>query len=322
MNDAIELGGHHELLIRTRRRDGSWAAQPVWVVTVDGEPYIRSAFGTRGLWYRRVRKDAEVRVEADGETLPVRLVPADDRDLNRRISDAYRAKYGPVWPGPVGNVVGADACATTLRVVPDPRPARRRSGTFRKPTTPAKHEYRSTASRPGEIDLLIARHVEPGHEPEFERWAHGILSAAAEFPGHLGYGLFRPRQPGEPWYVVHRFRDSEAHQGWHHSPERAHWFARTDGHHTEIDRRRLTGLETWFTAPDSLHGPPPRRKMAITAAIGIFPISLVAGMVLQPALEPVPVIARTALIAAVFGVVMTYAVMPALTRALHRWLTY
>ncbi|MET7300686.1 hypothetical protein [Embleya sp. NPDC005575] len=61
--------------------------------------------------------------------------------------------------------------------------------------------------------------------------------------------------------------------------------------------------------------------MAITAAIGIFPISLFAGMVLQPALGTVPVVARTALIAAIFSLAMTYAVMPALTRTLRRWLT-
>ncbi|MFE3202378.1 DUF2255 family protein [Embleya sp. NPDC059237] len=322
MDDATELGGHHEISIHTRRGDGSWAAQPLWIVTVDGEAYVRSAFGARSIWYRRVRQGAEVRIEADGEVLSVLLEPVGDREFNQRVSDAYRAKYGPVWPGPVGNLVDAKAGTTTLRIALGTPQSIRRFGVFGAARSPRKHEHRSTASSSGEVDLLIARRVEPGHEAEFERWAHGILSAAAEFPGHLGYGLFRPRKPGEPWYVVHRFLSAEAQESWHRSPERAHWFSRADGHHTEVDRRRLTGLETWFTAPDSFRAPPPRWKMAVTATIGIFPISLFAGMTLQPALAPVPVIARTALIAAVFSLAMTYAVMPVLTRVLRRWLTH
>lgn len=70
----------------------------------------------------------------------------------------------------------------------------------------------------GEVNLLIARQVEPGHEETFEAWAHGILETAAAFPGHLGYGLFRPATEGGPWFLVHRFRDQAAFQRWQDSP--------------------------------------------------------------------------------------------------------
>ncbi|MFF2546526.1 hypothetical protein ACFVUY_28755 [Kitasatospora sp. NPDC058063] len=48
------------------------------------------------------------------------------------------------------------------------------------------HEQQSAPAPSGEVGLLIARRVDPGHEEEFEAWANGILSAAAQFPGHLG----------------------------------------------------------------------------------------------------------------------------------------
>ncbi|MFH8693508.1 antibiotic biosynthesis monooxygenase [Streptomyces sp. PAN_FS17] len=183
------------------------------------------------------------------------------------------------------------------------------------------HERRSAPAPSGEVGLLISRQVEPGHEGDFEAWAHGVLDAAATFPGHLGYGLFRPSRPGEPWYVVHRFQNAEAHARWDRSAERAAWFARADGHHREVDRRRLTGIEGWFIPPSRLPAsPPPRWKTTLTAVLGIFPISLLTGTVLAPFLTGLPLLLRTTLVAVLFSSLMTYAVMPTLTRILGRWL--
>ncbi|MEU7015819.1 antibiotic biosynthesis monooxygenase [Streptomyces sp. NPDC046385] len=100
--------------------------------------------------------------------------------------------------------------------------------------------------------------VEPGYEAAFEEWAKGILDSAAAFPGHLGYGLFRSSGGDAPWFLVHRFRDAEACRVWQESPERAARFAHCEGHHhTEIARRKLTGMETWFAKPGSTRPAPP-----------------------------------------------------------------
>ncbi|MGW2447859.1 antibiotic biosynthesis monooxygenase [Streptomyces sp. NPDC001675] len=182
-------------------------------------------------------------------------------------------------------------------------------------------ERRSAPVPSGEVGLLIARQVDPGHEADFEEWAQGILAAAAAFPGHMGYGLFRPSRPGEPWCLVHRFRDAEAHARWDSSTERAAWFRRADGHHREVGRRHLSGIEGWFVPPGpSPQPPPPRWKMTITAVMGIFPISLFAATVIQPHLIALPLLLRTALVAILFSGLMSYAVMPTLTRVLRRWL--
>lgn len=137
----------------------------------------------------------------------------------------------------------------------------------------------------GEVNLLIARKVEPGHEENFEAWAHGILETAAGFPDHLGYGLFRPASEGEPWFLVHRFRNQAAFQRWQDSAERAQWFSNCLGHHhTEIARRELHGMETWFAKPGTARPAPPRWKMVISSGLAIFPISLA----LQRAARAVP----------------------------------
>ncbi|MGX1560090.1 DUF2255 family protein [Streptomyces sp. NPDC055506] len=45
---------------------------------LDEEAYVRSAFGRRSAWYRRVPRHADTEVEAAGVRLPVTLRPVDD----------------------------------------------------------------------------------------------------------------------------------------------------------------------------------------------------------------------------------------------------
>lgn len=54
----------------------------------------------------------------DGSRGPVAVVlrPVEDPELVRRVSGAYRAKYGLDWPGPVESMNGNEAAATTMRL--------------------------------------------------------------------------------------------------------------------------------------------------------------------------------------------------------------
>ncbi|MFF5503569.1 antibiotic biosynthesis monooxygenase [Streptomyces roseolus] len=182
-------------------------------------------------------------------------------------------------------------------------------------------EHAAVPADTGEVTLLIARRVEPGHEASFERWARGILDTAATFPGHLGYGLFRSSGGDAPWFLVHRFRDAEACRAWQESPQRAAWFAVCEGHHhTEIARRQLTGMETWFAEPGSTRPAPPRWKMAVSATLAVYPISVLGGLFLTPCLAGLPFLLAGLVTAVVFNVLMTYVSMPAVSRLLRRWL--
>jgi antibiotic biosynthesis monooxygenase (ABM) superfamily enzyme len=183
-------------------------------------------------------------------------------------------------------------------------------------------EHATVPADTGEVTLLIARRVEPGYEAAFEQWAQGILDSAARFPGHLGYGLFRSSGGDAPWFLVHRFRDAEACRAWQESPERAAWFDDCEGHHhTEIARRRLTGMETWFAEPGSTRPAPPRWKMAISATLAIYPISVLGSYFLVPHLTALPLLLSSAVMACVLNVLMTYAAMPAVSRLLRGWLS-
>jgi hypothetical protein len=106
-----------EVDIRTPRRDGSLSSRPIWVVVVDGEAYVRSYRGERGAWFRRVRADGTAVLAAQGRTVEVGAVmDAGDEELNRRIDEAFRAKYGERSPGPTEAMVSPEVKATTMRL--------------------------------------------------------------------------------------------------------------------------------------------------------------------------------------------------------------
>jgi hypothetical protein len=83
-----------EIVLWVRRADGSWSARTVWVVVLDGEAYVRSAFGRRSAWYRRVLRRAEVEVEVAGVRLSAGLRPVEDPELVRRVSTPTRPSTG------------------------------------------------------------------------------------------------------------------------------------------------------------------------------------------------------------------------------------
>ena len=100
----------------TPRSDGSTSSRPIWVVVVDGDAYVRSYRGPRGAWYRRAREDGRLTLVSDGVDIDAAAEPALDDDVNRRVSEAYRAKYGARSPGSTESMVDPEISQTTLRL--------------------------------------------------------------------------------------------------------------------------------------------------------------------------------------------------------------
>jgi hypothetical protein len=85
---------------------------PIWAVVVDDEVYVRSYHGERGAWYRRALREERMKLEG----IDVRVEPVHDSELNERISDAFRAKYGGRSPASTEAMVSPEVVATTLRL--------------------------------------------------------------------------------------------------------------------------------------------------------------------------------------------------------------
>jgi hypothetical protein len=178
------------------------------------------------------------------------------------------------------------------------------------------------ADAEGPVTTTVTRRVKPGHEAAYEGFLEGIIAAASRFPGHLGAQVFRPQTAAAGEYrIVYRF-DSAAHlHAWLDSPEHAAWLERAEPHVIgPLQRQVLTGLESWFTLPSQPGLPPPPYKMALVTWAAIFP--LITGVVVAtaPLVGGLPLVARLAVTTAVTVPLMTWVVMPRVTRLLHRWL--
>jgi hypothetical protein len=110
LDDAIEVDA------RTPRRDGSISSRPIWVVVAEGDAYVRSYRGAGGAWYRHAKDDGRLTLVAGQTEIEAAVEPATDDDVNRRVSDAYREKYGERSPGSTETMVDPEISATTLRL--------------------------------------------------------------------------------------------------------------------------------------------------------------------------------------------------------------
>jgi hypothetical protein len=110
------LDGAIEVDARTPRSDGSTSSRPIWVVVADGDAYVRSYRGPGGAWYRRAKADGRLTLVAGQTEIAAAVEPATDDEVNRRVSDAYREKYGTRSPGATETMLDPQVSATTLRL--------------------------------------------------------------------------------------------------------------------------------------------------------------------------------------------------------------
>jgi uncharacterized protein len=174
------------------------------------------------------------------------------------------------------------------------------------------------------VTAVASRRVKPGREREFEEWVSGILTAANDFPGYLGSEVLRPSDGAEDdeYRIVFRFDHASNLHAWENSDERQRWLRKSRPLlHEEEKVRVLTGLETWFTLPSKSGEPaPPRYKMAIVTWLAVFPVVAVIFSVFGHWLNLLPTLVRTLVFTAVMVTLMTYVIMPRMTRLFSFWL--
>jgi uncharacterized protein len=184
--------------------------------------------------------------------------------------------------------------------------------------------FRSPPETGGDpVTTTVSRRVRPGHEAEYEQVLQGLIAVATKFPGHLGVEVFRPQTAGAGEYrTVYRFDTPEHLRAWLDSAERAAWLARAETHVIgPIRTSFVTGLETWFTLPSQpATAPPPPHKMALLTWVTIFPLITAIVALTGPRLAELPLAVRLAITTALTVSLMTWVVMPRVTRLLGGWL--
>ena len=205
----------------------------------------------------------------------------------------------------------------------------------------AVHSETLPQATEGPLTVAITRRVHPEDELLMQAWVHAGTSMAERFDGFLGAGWVRSGD--EDWHMLYRF-DSRAHlDAWERSTERTRWLRSAAD---LVEHRRTeyrTGIEGWFDAPFATHvesrtaaktavptGPiqqpipvaPPRWKQAVTIWLGFFPTNLLASWLLGfvPGFTEWPLVLRVLFATLALTPVMTYLVLPWVTRMLRPWL--
>ena len=170
------------------------------------------------------------------------------------------------------------------------------------------------------IHIAITRRVRPGCEAEFQRALQEFFQASFAHGGVLGASMLTP-PPGSDsreFGILRTFANEKERDAFYDSPVFKAWQERasklTEG---EPEYRQLHGLEAWFRSP---HNPPPRWKMAVATFLGVFPVAMILNLTLGPVIRPWQFILSNAVFNACVVAILTWVVMPLITRALHGWL--
>ena len=139
----------------------------------------------------------------------------------------------------------------------------------------------------------------------------------------MGVSILRPSEKTDGRYVlIYRFDSWANCEAWERSETRSLWTAQlSEIVEGQTETRRVTGLEAWFDLPEvpaAKH--PPQWKMALTLIVVVFLIVFPLQLTILPLTEGWPHWSRTLSIAVIQVVLMTYLVMPRVTRALKGWL--
>jgi antibiotic biosynthesis monooxygenase (ABM) superfamily enzyme len=178
------------------------------------------------------------------------------------------------------------------------------------------------------VTVAITRRADPSRTAEMTAWVRAGSTLAEDFPGFLGTGWVRPEENSDEWHMLYRFADAESLHNWEESPQRQWWLSSAQGFvkHTRTERR--TGIEGWFDPPQEREvqvaggavAPPARWKQAVTIWLGFFPLSVLAALTLGRVTADLNVVLRTLITTLCLTPIMTYAVLPQVTKVLQPWL--
>jgi uncharacterized protein len=176
--------------------------------------------------------------------------------------------------------------------------------------------------RPVPATAVITRVIKAGSTKAFEEWLHGISQEAARFPGHHSVTIFRPREGSREYTIVLQFDHDESLQTWLRSDARRMWLDRVRPmEELPEERSEMQGLEPWFTLPGkSEPSPPPKHKMALLVILTVYPTMLALRAILFPFLDRLPYALAGLITSVCLVLLLTYVLMPNMTKVFHRWL--
>jgi antibiotic biosynthesis monooxygenase (ABM) superfamily enzyme len=191
----------------------------------------------------------------------------------------------------------------------------------------------NTRKHSNPVTVIVKRVAKKGKTKEFEEWLSGISKEFSRQEGSMGIDIIRPTDgnKAKPEYVIiFRFNTYDNLERWEKSAIRNEWLQKSwELAEANYDTQKLTGLEFWFTpylkdesSPMVPLNPPPRHKMVIVTVpvISILLLTLVPQIHVLTEMLSIPYAIRLVIAIIILVLLMTYVIMPLLTKLLRSWL--
>jgi antibiotic biosynthesis monooxygenase (ABM) superfamily enzyme len=195
-----------------------------------------------------------------------------------------------------------------------------------------KNDYNNTDNKHSNpVTVIVKRIAKKDKIKEFEEWLSGISKEVSKQEGNMGIDTIRPTDKSKLEYVViFRFNNYDSLTKWEKSTIRNEWLQKGRKLvESDYDVQKMTGLEFWFTpyfnngsSPMIPLQPPPRYKMVIVTipVISILLLTLVPQIQFLTEMLSIPFPIRLVIALTITVLLMTYVIMPLLTKLLKSWL--
>src|SRR5215213_1613559 len=185
------------------------------------------------------------------------------------------------------------------------------------------------------VTVIVKRIAKKDKIKEFEEWLSGVSKEVSRQEGSMGIDIIKPtpninNKSRSEYVIIFRFNSYENLAKWEKSPIRNEWLQKGRKLvEADPDVQKMTGLEFWFTpyfkdesSPMIPLQPPPRYKMVIVTipVISILLLTLVPQIHFLTEMLSIPFPIRLVIALTITVLLMTYVIMPLLTKLLKPWL--
>jgi uncharacterized protein len=172
------------------------------------------------------------------------------------------------------------------------------------------------------VTVVVTRKVKRGCESQYEDWLRRLLNESKSLKGYIGATIQRP-PPGSTEYTsVFRFDTVDNLHKFEESEMRSRYLREViDYVEADAAWKKYTGLEFWFSPPKGAIVPQPSRlRMALVTIAIVFGLVISIGQVVNMVAVQVPPYLRLFVTISIEIFLMTYLLMPRITRLLAKWI--
>lgn len=174
----------------------------------------------------------------------------------------------------------------------------------------------------GPIHVAITRRIKPGCEQDFQTALKEFFARSLTHSGAQGAAMLVP-PPGSTsseYGIIRSFASAAERDAFYASPLYQEWKERVAPlSESDPNIHELHGLEAFFRQGEV--SPPPRWKMAIATYLGVVPVVMTLALTLGPLIRSWNFALNNLVFNACVVLLLTWVVMPLITRALHGWLS-